>query len=126
VITQPSNEYAKKQQELNKNLSEQVANHASMIEELNKSISSISSDIQSLQIQSAGLDKALSKLADNQANLLSMSAGKPHASPMVGMNSIAVSKIAPSTFQETYNELLNYDDLLEPLLEHFESMGIEE
>jgi hypothetical protein len=44
AITQPSNEHMEKQQELNKNLFEQVANHASMIEELNKSISSISSE----------------------------------------------------------------------------------
>jgi exonuclease VII small subunit len=84
-----------------------------MIEELNKSISSISSDIQSLQLQSDGLDKALSKLADNQATLLGMSAGKPHSSHMVGMNSVTISKIPPSTFEETYNELLNYVDLLE-------------
>jgi hypothetical protein len=38
----------KNKQELNKNFSEQVANHASMIEELSKSISSISSNIQGL------------------------------------------------------------------------------
>ena len=42
---------------------------------MNKSIASISSDIKNLQLQAAGLDKALSKLADNQATLLSMSAG---------------------------------------------------
>jgi hypothetical protein len=71
-------------------------------------------------LQSAGLDKALSKLADNQATLLSMSAGKPHASHTVGMNSVTISEIPPSTFEETYNELLNYVDLLEPLLERFE------
>jgi chromosome segregation ATPase len=99
--TQPTSDYAEKQQELNKNLSEQVASHASMIEELSKSISSIGSDIQSLQLQSTGLDKALSKLAANEATLLSMSAVKPHASPMVGMNSIVVSKILPTTFEET-------------------------
>jgi hypothetical protein len=45
---------------------------------------------------------------------------------MVGMDSIVVSEIPPPTFEETYNELLNYVDLLEPLLEQFESMGIEE
>jgi hypothetical protein len=93
-----------------------------MIEELSKSISSISSDIQSLQLQSTGMDKALSKLANNQATLLSMSAVKPHASPMVGTNSIVVCKILPTTFEETYNELLNYFDLLEPLLVQFEFM----
>jgi hypothetical protein len=72
------------------------------------------------------LDKALSKLADNQATLLSMSVGKPHASPMVGMNSIDVSEISPSTLKETYNEVLDYVDILEPLLEQFESMNVEE
>ena len=46
---------------------------------MNKSIASISSDIKNLQLQAAGLDKALSKLDDNQATLLSMSAGKPQA-----------------------------------------------
>jgi hypothetical protein len=69
------------------------------------------------------LDKALSKLADIQATLLSMSAGKPHASPMVGMNSIVVSEIPSSTLEETYNELLDYVDLPEPLLK---SMNVEE
>jgi hypothetical protein len=55
-----------------------------------------------------------------------MSAEKSHASPMVGMNSIAISEILSSTFEETYNELLNYVDILEPLLEKFEYMRIEE
>jgi hypothetical protein len=55
-----------------------------------------------------------------------MSAGKPYASPMVGMNSITVSKIPPSTLEETYNELLDYVDLLEPLLKQFKSMNVEE
>jgi hypothetical protein len=90
-----------------------------MIKELSKLISLISSDIHSLQLQPAGQDKVLSKLADNQATLLSMSVGKPHASPMVGMNSIAVSETFPITFQENYNELLNYVDLIEPLVVPF-------
>ena len=50
---------------------EQVASHNTMIQELNKSVASISSDIKNLQLQAAGLDKALSKLADNKATLLS-------------------------------------------------------
>jgi hypothetical protein len=36
------------------------------------------------------------------------------------MNSVTIPEIPPSTFEETYNELLNYVDLLEPLLEQFE------
>ena len=115
-----------KQQELNKSFAEQVANHTSIIEELSKSISSISSDIKGLQHQAAGLDKALSKLADNQATLLSMSAGKPHAPPMVGMNSITITENLPPTFEDTYNELLNYVDILEPILLQFESIKEEE
>jgi hypothetical protein len=51
-----SNENAGKQQELDKNILEQVASHTTMIEKLSKSISSISADIHSLQHQSAGLD----------------------------------------------------------------------
>jgi hypothetical protein len=47
-----------------------------MIEELNKSTASISSYIKGLQHQAEGLDKALPKLVDNQATLLSMSAEK--------------------------------------------------
>jgi hypothetical protein len=97
-----------------------------MIEELSKSISLVSFDIQGLQLQSSGLDKALSKLADNQTTLLSKSVGKPHASPMVGMNSIVVYESLPTTFEETYNELLNYVDLLEPLLLQLESIKEEE
>jgi hypothetical protein len=61
-------------------------------------------------------------LDDNQATLLSMSAGKPHAPPVVGMNSIVVSESLPTTSEETYNELLNYIDILEPLLLQFESL----
>jgi hypothetical protein len=55
-----------------------------------------------------------------------MSAGKPHASPTVGMNSIAVYEIPPSTLEDTYNELLDYVYFLEPLLEQFESMNVKE
>jgi hypothetical protein len=40
-----------------------------MIEELSKSISYIRYDIQDLQLQSAGLDKTISKLANNQTTL---------------------------------------------------------
>ena len=63
-----------------------------MIQELNKSVASISSDIKNIQLQAAGLDKALSKLADNEATLLSISGGKPEAPPMVGMNSINIAE----------------------------------
>jgi hypothetical protein len=97
-----------------------------LIEELSKSIYSISSDIEGLQLQTASLDKALSKLANNQATSLSRSAGKPHTSPMVGINSIVVFESVPTTFEETYNELLNCVDLLEPLLLQFESIKEEE
>jgi hypothetical protein len=53
-----------------------------------------------------GLDKALSKLVDNQATLLSMSAGKPPGPPAVGMSSIIITEIKPPTLEETHNELL--------------------
>ena len=79
-----------------------------MIQELNKSVASISSDIKNLQLQAAGLDKALSKLADNLVTLLSMSAGKPQAPPMVGLNSINIVENVPLILEETLNELLNY------------------
>jgi hypothetical protein len=78
-----------------------------MIQELNNSIASISSDIRGLQTQAVGLDKALSKLADNQATLLSMSAGKPQAPPVIGMNSIVITEITPLTLEETLEELKN-------------------
>jgi hypothetical protein len=59
-------------------------------------------------------------LVDNQATLLSMFAGKPHAPAIIGINSIVVSESLPTIFEETYNELLNYVDVLEPLLLQFE------
>ena len=95
----------------NKILMEQVSSHNTTIEELNKYVASISSDIKNLQLQAAGLDKALSKLADNQATLLSMSAGKPQAPPVVGLNSINIAENVPLTLEETLNELLNVADL---------------
>jgi hypothetical protein len=87
---------------------EQVAGHSTMIEELNKSIASISFDIKGLQIQAAGLDKARSKLANNQATLLSMSAGKPQAPPIIGMNSIGITENTPLTLEETLEKIKNY------------------
>ena len=45
--------------EANKILMEQVASHNTMIQELTKSVASISSDIKGLQLQTAELDKAL-------------------------------------------------------------------
>ena len=122
----PTNDYMEKQHEQSKSLDEQVANHTSRISELNKSISSISSDIKGLQQQATSLDTTLSKLADNQATLLSMTAGKPQAHPTVGMNSISIKETLPTTFEETYNELLNYTDILEPLLLQFGSLTEEE
>jgi hypothetical protein len=50
-----------KQHELYKSFAEQVASHTSMIEELSKSIYSISSNTKGLQLQTASLDNALSK-----------------------------------------------------------------
>jgi hypothetical protein len=82
---------------------EQVFGHSTMIEELNKSLASISSDIRGLQTQAAGLDKSLSKLADNQATLLSMSVGKPQAPPIIGMNSIVITENTPLTLEELKN-----------------------
>jgi hypothetical protein len=84
---------------------EQVVGHSTMIEDLNKSIASIISDIKGLQTQAAGLGKALSKLADNQATSLSMSAGKPQAPPVIGMNSIVIAENTPLTLEETLEEL---------------------
>lgn len=79
-----------------------------------------------MQQQTASFDKILSKLADNQATLLSMTPGKPQASPTVGMNSISIKESLPTTFEETYNELLNYTDILEPLLLQFGSLTEEQ
>jgi hypothetical protein len=109
-----TNDHSGDQQETNKSLMEQVAGHSTMIEELNKSIASISSDIKGLQIQAASLDKALSKLADNQATLLSMSAGKPQAPPVIGMNSIVITENTPLTLEEMLEELKNYPKFLLP------------
>ena len=58
----------------------------------------------------------MSKLADNQATLLSMSAGKPQASPVVGMNSITIADNVPLTLEETLSELLNYPEYLLPFM----------
>ena len=102
--------------EANKILMEQVASHNTMIQELNKSVTFLSSDIKGLQLQAAGLDKALSKLADNQATLLSMSAGKPQASPVVGMNSVTIADNVPLTLEETLSELLNYHEYMLPFM----------
>jgi uncharacterized coiled-coil protein SlyX len=102
----PTNEDLEKQLEANKTLTKQVASHATMIESLHKSLASITSKIQGLQYQAAGLDKALSKLGDNQGTLLSMSAGKPQGPPAIGMNYVTIATKTPLTFEETYNELL--------------------
>jgi hypothetical protein len=96
-----------------------------MIEELNKSIASISSDIKGLQTQAAGLDKALSKLADNQATLLSMSAGKPQEPPIIGMNSIVITENTPLTFEEMLDELKNYPKFLLPFFAQLVCLGEE-
>ena len=58
-------------------------------------------------------------MADNQATLLSMSAGKPQGPPAISMNFINIAANTPLTFEETYNELMQYTDLLEPLLLQF-------
>jgi hypothetical protein len=104
---------------------EQVAGHSNMIEELNKSIASISSNIKGLQTQAAGLDKALSKLADNQATLLSMSAGKPQAPPVISMNSIVITENTPLTLEETLEELKNYPNFLLPFVSQLVCLGEE-
>jgi prefoldin subunit 5 len=104
---------------------EQVVGHSTMIEELNKSIASITSDIIGLQTQAAGLEKALSKLADNQATLLSMSAGKPQASPVIGMNSIIITENTPLTLEETLKELKNHNEFLLPFVSQLVCLGEE-
>jgi hypothetical protein len=104
---------------------DQVAGHSTMIAELNKSIASISSDIKGLQTQAAGLDKALSKLADNQATLLSMSAGKPQAPHVIGMNSIVITENTPLTLEETLEELKNYPEFLLPFVSQLVCLGEE-
>ena len=107
----------------NKILMEQVASHNTMIQELNKAVTSISSDIKGLQLQAKGLDKALSKLADNQATLLTMSAGKPQAPPVVGVSSINIAENVPPTLEETFNELLQYPDYLLPFMSYLYSLN---
>jgi hypothetical protein len=119
------NDHSGSQQEANRNLMEQVAGHSTMIEELNKSIASISSDIKGLQTQAAGLDKALSKLVDNQATLLSLSARKPQAPPVIGMNSIVITENTPLTLEETLEELKNYLKFLLPFVAQLVCLGEE-
>jgi hypothetical protein len=104
---------------------EQVAGHSTVIEELNKSIASICSNIKGLQTQAAGLDKALSKQAGNQATLLSMSAGKPQAPPIIGMNSIVITENTPLTLEETLEELKNYPEFLLPFVSQLVCLGEE-
>jgi uncharacterized coiled-coil protein SlyX len=102
---------------------EQVACHSTTIEELNKSIASISSDIKGLHTQAACLNKALSKLADNQATLLSMSARKPQAPPFIGMNSIVITENTPLTLEEMLEELKNYPEFLLPSVSQLICLG---
>ena len=45
-----------------------------------------------------------------------MSAGKPQAPPVVGMNSINIAENVPLTLEETLNELLNYPEYLLPFM----------
>jgi hypothetical protein len=119
------NDHSSGQQESNINLMEQVAGHSTMIEELNKSIASISSNIKGLQTQAAGLDKVLTKLPDNQATLLSMSVGKPQAPPVIGMNSIVINENTPLTWEETLEELKNYPKFLLPFVSQLVCLGEE-
>jgi hypothetical protein len=67
-----------------------------MIQGLHKSLAYISFDIKGLQHQATPLDKALSK------------------PPSIGMNSITITANELPTFEETYNELMQYTDLLAP------------
>jgi len=55
-----------------------------------------------------------------------MTAGKPQASPTIGMNSIVVKESLPTTFEKTYDAILNYNDLLEPFLMKLEAISTKE
>jgi hypothetical protein len=48
-----------------------------------------------------------------------MSAGKPQGPPAIGMNSIITATNIPLSFEETNNELMQYTNLLAPLLLQF-------
>ena len=90
-----------------------------------------------MQLQSSNLDKALSKLADNQATLLNMSAGKPQAQPSVGMNAITIAAYSsenndchtarntiehvPTSMDENLNELVKYPEYLLPYMSYLAS-----
>ena len=45
-----------------------------------------------------------------------MSAGKPQAPNIVGMNSIVVTKKDPPILEEIFVELMDYSDFLEPIM----------
>jgi hypothetical protein len=92
-----------------------------MLEEMNKSIISRGADIKHLQQQTTNIDKVSTKFADNQATLVGMTDGKPQTTP-IGMNSISIKEELPSSFEDTYNDILNYNDLLEPLVIHLPSL----
>jgi hypothetical protein len=92
-----------------------------MLEEMNKSIISRGADIKHLQQQTTNIDKVSTKFADNQATLVGMTDGKPQGMP-IGMNSISIKEELPSSFEDTYNDILNYSDLLEPLVIHLPSL----
>ena len=47
-----------------------------------------------------------------------MSAGKPQAPLVVGLNSINIAENVPLTLEETLNELLNYPEYLLPFMSH--------
>jgi hypothetical protein len=49
-----------------------------------------------------------------------MSVGKSQGPLAIGMNYISITTNTPSTFEETYNELMQYINLPEPLLLQFE------
>jgi hypothetical protein len=44
-----------------------------------------------------------------------MIVGKPQAAP-IGMESISIKEELPSSFEDTYNKLLSYINLLEPFV----------
>jgi hypothetical protein len=71
------------------------------------SIKTIGAEIKGLQQQTTHIDNLVSK---NLVTLLGMTTVKAKPSP-IGMHTISKEEF-PSSFEETYNELLDHKDLL--------------
>jgi hypothetical protein len=94
-----------------------VGKHTTTLNALESKVNIINAKIQDLQSKTSSIEVSLAKIANTQAMLLIMMAGKPESNPTANLKFISSIKRVVLSIREIVDDMVIYRDFDKPIRE---------